>query len=111
MTMTPCKPSLPPFWKMDGSRFRQASQNDRRPACGSGGKLADESLMRFPAIIPEAECLPESSPDGRWREERDGAAFRRVDLMGAFLAWAITPATSIKGFKPPRKREILFQGT
>jgi hypothetical protein len=43
--------------------------------------------------------------------ERGGAALRRVDWMGAFLARAITSAAPAKGFKPPRKREILFQST
>jgi hypothetical protein len=28
---------------------------------------------------------------------------------GGFFRWTITPATLVKGFKPPRKREILFQ--
>jgi len=111
MTTMPCRPSSSPLRKTDGSRSPRASENDRRRACGSGGNPAGESSTPFPSIIPNAQRLPESWRDGRQGVERGDAAFRRVDWRGSFLAWAITPATSIKGFKPPRKREILFQAT
>lgn len=69
---------------MDGSALPLVSENDRRRVCANGRNLADESLMLFPATIPETERLTESSSDGPRGEERDGAAFSALNEGGFF---------------------------